>query len=385
MLRILHVSPYFAPAFCYGGPPHSILGLCQAQQRCGAEITVFTTTAAGTERLPPSTESPADYEGVRVFRFPLGVGARFFHAPALRPAIAASSHEFDLVHIHGIWNWVEWSASRACRRLSLPYVISLRGMLHASARRHRRWRKAISFRALEEGSLRSALFLHATSSDEAQSLKALALNRSIVEIPNGVDLLAPHAATRGAFRKQYEIETNAPVLAWIGRIHPIKRLDLLAAAFRRIRAVMPRARLVIAGPDESGYRAVVEPCFAPDKDAVIWTGSLDREGKARLLTDANLLVACSDAESFGVSIAEALGAGVPVVVTKTCPWPQVEQVGCGRWVSQDAESLAEGALQILSDPTGAEAMGQKGRHMIQENYSWDVIGNRMIAEYNRHL
>jgi glycosyltransferase involved in cell wall biosynthesis len=80
-----------------------------------------------------------------------------------------------------------------------------------------------------------------------------------------------------------------------------------------------------------------------------------------------------------------MAAAVPVVVTRTCPWPQIEAQGCGRWVPQDAEALANAALEILADLRAAEAMGQQGRRLIHENYTWDSIGGRMLAEYERHL
>ena len=86
-MRILHVTPYFAPAFCYGGPPRTILGLCQAERRLGMDVTVFTTTAGGRESLPPAVDKPAGYEEIPVFRFPLGLAGRFFHAPKLAGAI----------------------------------------------------------------------------------------------------------------------------------------------------------------------------------------------------------------------------------------------------------------------------------------------------------
>ncbi len=91
-----------------------------------------------------------------------------------------------------------------------------------------------------------------------------------------------------------------------------------------------------------GHRAKVAPLFAGSGDAVIWTGELGGADKLRLLADANLLVACSSVESFGMSIVEAMAAALPVVVTQTCPWPQIERENCGRWVQHDADSIANG-------------------------------------------
>ena len=66
---------------------------------------------------------------------------------------------------------------------------------------------------------------------------------------------------------------DRPYLLFLGRVHPIKRLDLLAHAIGRLRS---RAfRLVVAGPDEGGHRAQLEPLFAQSGVEVVWTGPVD--------------------------------------------------------------------------------------------------------------
>ena len=188
-----------------------------------------------------------------------------------------------------------------------------------------------------------------------------------------------------SFAKSMGSARTAPIVAWMGRIHPIKRLDLLALAFAKVQSIMPRVRLVLAGPDERGHRAEVAPLFAKCGDAVIWTGELGTADKTLLLADSDLLVACSSVESFGMSIVEAMAAAVPVVVTQTCPWPQIERENCGRWVQHDADSIAEGILELLTDLPRARAMGERARRFVVENYAWDSVAGNMIAAYERAL
>jgi glycosyltransferase involved in cell wall biosynthesis len=351
----------------------------------GIDVTVFTTTAAGTKSLPRAVDEPAEYEGLPVYRFPLGIAGRFFHAPQLARAITSRARDFDLVHIHCLWNFTEWSAAYACREAGLPYVISTRGMLLGESRRHRSWRKKIFYPIIESRILRRAKFLHVTSAEEESEIRKLGVQRKVVELPNGVDLPGDLSQYRGQFRKQYAISESCPIIAWIGRIHYIKRLDLLASAFANARLVVPEMRLVLAGPDERGHRAAVAPLFAGSGDSVIWTGELDGTEKLALLADANLLVACSNVESFGMSIVEAMAAAVPVVVTQTCPWPQIERERCGRWVQHDSDSIAKGILELVTDPARARAMGDRARRFVQENYGWDPVARNMIAAYERVL
>jgi glycosyltransferase involved in cell wall biosynthesis len=111
----------------------------------------------------------------------------------------------------------------------------------------------------------------------------------------------------------------------------------------------------------------------------------DGSDKWALLADADALVMCSDSESFGMSVVEALAAGVPVVVTRTCPWEEVQSAGCGFWVRQDAEAIAFALEELLRDPPAARSMGQRGRVLARARYSWDVIARDMVEAYRNAL
>ena len=170
-------------------------------------------------------------------------------------------------------------------------------------------------------------------------------------------------------------------LLMLGRIHPIKRLDLLAGAFARVAHAVADVHLVIAGPDEGGHRAAVEPLFAASASRVHWCGAVEPSIKHGLLAGASALVACSDSESFGMSIAEALSAAVPVVVTHTCPWPVIAQADCGFWVAQSAEAIADGLSAILQQPDQARAKGARGQTLARREFSANAIGARWAAAY----
>ena len=94
-----------------------------------------------------------------------------------------------------------------------------------------------------------------------------------------------------------------------------------------------------------------------------------------------MLTLCSDSESFGMAVVEAMAAGVPVVVTRTCPWPQVAEAGAGRWVPQTAEAIASAIDGILADPDLAGSMGEAGRRLVAQHYTWNAIGSEMAGIY----
>jgi glycosyltransferase involved in cell wall biosynthesis len=172
------------------------------------------------------------------------------------------------------------------------------------------------------------------------------------------------------------------VIVFLGRIHVKKRLDLLADAFTEVCARRGGAHLVVAGPDEGGHRREVEPRFASVGERVHWTGELDENAKWALLAEANALVMCSATENFGMSVVEALAAGVPVVVTQTCPWEEIEPAGCGFWVPPTAEAIAAALLHLGDDPAMAKEMGRRGRALAERRYAWESIAYAM-GEYYR--
>ena len=109
---------------------------------------------------------------------------------------------------------------------------------------------------------------------------------------------------------------------------------------------------------------------APLGDAVTWTGAVAEHDKRQLLDACSMLVLCSDSESFGMSAAEAMAAARAVVVTKGCPWPEVDARGTGFWVEGSSAAIADGISAILADAQGAAEMGQRGRALIEERYTW---------------
>jgi glycosyltransferase involved in cell wall biosynthesis len=379
-VRVVHVSAYFPPAFCYGGPPASVLGLCKGLQRAGVDVEVVTTTANGEELLPASPAEGTEYDGVPV-RYAASAFPRRFFGARLRAPLADALAHADVCHIHGIWNVPEWWASHLARARHLPYVLSPRGMLLPAAIRRGRWRKAVAFRLLEERNLRGASVLHATSDQEADAIRQLQLDVRVAVVPNGVDLESARAATAG-YRARLGIPADGFVVLFLGRMHRIKRLDLLADAFAIARATHPSLHLVLAGPDEDRLLPELTARLAPHAANVHTPGAISGADKWSLLKDADVTVQCSDSESFGLAVVESLAAGVPVIATRTCPWREIEVHGCGRWVDQSASAIAGAIRELADDPPLRRAMGARGTALACERYSWDSVARTMTGIYS---
>lgn len=379
-MKVVHVTAYFAPAAGFGGPPRSLLALCQSQMEAGVDVEVFTTTASRGRALDARPDG-VDVEGVRVRRFAVAFPRGWLGAPSMAAPLAAALRAADVAHLHGLFNRTIWIAGAAVRKAGLPYVISPRGMLEPAALAHHAWRKRAACAVRDGAILRGAAGWHATSEAEAATLRARPDARPIVEIPNGVVAPTATPAARDAARRAIGLTGGEPFLLFLGRVHPIKRLDLVAAMFAQVSSAHPEAHLVIAGADEGGHRERVAPLFAPVARRVHWTGEVDGDVKAGLLAEARALVLCSDSESFGMSVAEALLAGTPAIVTRTCPWPSIEAARAGFWVAQNPGALAAAAHRLLEDAALASTMGARGHGLVTAQFGASAIGARWRAYY----
>ena len=358
-----------------------MLGLCQGLQRAGVDVEVVTTTANGDAQLPASLGDDDRYDGVPVRYVQSAFPRRFFGACIRGPLLAALARA-DVCHIHGVWNVPEWWASYLARARQLPYVVSPRGMLQPQAVRRGRWRKTVAYRVFERANLRGAALLHATSEQEAEALRSLHLGVPIAVVPNGVDLVSAQRAPHG-YRGQLGIPSDAFVVLYLGRMHRIKRLDLLADAFDELRRTHVSAHLVLAGHDEHGLIPGLTRRLAGHAASVHALDAVSGQDKWALLRDADVTVQCSDSESFGMTVVESLAAGVPAVVTRTCPWPEIETHACGVWVEQSAPAIAAALRALADDPERRRHMGERGAAFARERYGWDAIApvmSRLYAE-----
>jgi glycosyltransferase involved in cell wall biosynthesis len=98
--------------------------------------------------------------------------------------------------------------------------------------------------------------------------------------------------------------------------------------------------------------------------------------------EADLFVLPSLNENFGLTVAEALAAGTPVISTKGAPWSGLEIEGCGWWIDHGVAPLAAALAHAMALPREAlKAKGDKGREWMMRDFCWDPIAHNMLDVY----
>jgi glycosyltransferase involved in cell wall biosynthesis len=368
-----------------GGPAVSVPGLAAALRRCGipAEIAAMDLPRTGAVVRAPAV--PVHL--VRPGRVALVL--RGFSFDFHRRMRLLGRRRWALIHNHGLWMGPNVEARRLAQRLGVPLIISPRGMLESWSLQHHAARKRLAWRLFEHANLRAAHAFHATSEQEADSIRAVGLRQPIAVIPNGVTIPRPiTAAEREQFARQFPALRDRRVLLFLSRLHPKKGLDQLLRVWQRLSPKHPGWCLVIAGqaaPDIEGiYESQTRDLGLGD--SVLFTGHLDGACKRAALARAELFVLPSHSENFGMAIAEALAAGCPAIATRATPWRALERESAGWWIDNDTSSLEAALGHALALPCeDLAARGARGRAHVRRDLSWLSVAERMAAFYQALL
>ena len=175
-------------------------------------------------------------------------------------------------------------------------------------------------------------------------------------------------------------------LLFLSRLHPKKGLDNLLAAWERIKP--HHWQLIIAGSGEEDYvkaiRLQIETLGLGKTVKLV--GAIEGEAKWNLYSSSDLFVLPTFSENFGIVVAEALGSGLPVITTKAAPWSDLVTHQCGWWIDVGVEPLTEALKQAMSlSPQERQLMGQRGRQLIEQNYTWQQTATKLMDVYEAIL
>jgi glycosyltransferase involved in cell wall biosynthesis len=191
------------------------------------------------------------------------------------------------------------------------------------------------------------------------------------------------AATSPIQNLEFKIQ-NLPLRTalFVGRIYPVKGLPLLVEAWAKIRPAGWKMKIV--GADEAGHLAEVVAMVraAGLEDVFEFTGPLAGDALRSAYLGADLMVAPSHTENFGMSIGEAMAHGLPVITTHGAPWKLLEEECCGWWVPVSAAGIAE-ALDDATrrSPEEMSVMGERGRAVVAERFAWEGIARQFVECY----
>ena len=361
-----------------GGIPVCVAQLAAALAGLGVEVDITGQCAGPLGRVIADAARHAGV-GLEAVREPWHARGQWRAAKRVAAIVRekagyARRHGRPLVvHLHGVWVAPVLGAAAAARDAGARVVFSPHGMLREEALRKSRLKKRMVWEGWLRRALASADTLHVTSPHEGDDLMRLLPGCRPTLVPLGVvpPADAPRPWTAGQPRRA----------GYLGRILPIKNLDVLIAAWARVR---PEGwRLSLVGPDGGGTAALLrqQSVALGIGHEVDIAGPVPNDRLGEHFAGLDLFVLPSRSEAFALTVGEALSSGVPAIVTTAAPWGDVVVKGCGWSVAPSLEGLAKGLEEATALPPDVlRSMGQRGREWVRGAFSWEAVARRHLIE-----
>lgn len=307
--------------------------------------------------------------------------------PPLRPWVWAWTREVkelltrirpDVVHVNCCWMPTCAVFQHVAQAMHLPVALTTHGMLEPWIMERHYWtRKWPALHLYQTRALRRADMLVATAGREAKHLAALGVNPRISIVPSGIDI--DRVAIKESWQKTH-------TMLFLGRIHEVKGIWTLLEAVRMMQSQLNGYSIIIAGEGTPADIRLLRDTIATNglEDCVSYVGGVYGDEKLRLLRDADFVVQPSYTENFGLTIAEALASGTPVITTNTTPWQQLDTIACGTCIEVGAEPLVNAITRFVRlSPNELEAMGRNARHLIETHFSVQAMGSELMEVYRK--
>ncbi len=396
-LKVLQIVPSIS--LVYGGPSQMIQGLSAAlaQQPKDqiSQVTILTTDSNGdVDEAPLNVPlgQPVMQDGYEVIHFRCSPFRRYKFSTSLLSWLWANAHHYDIAHIHALFSPVSTSAATVCRWKNLPYIMRPLGTLDPADLQKKKQVKKLYAALLERPNLAGAAAIHFTSDLEAKVSERFGVETPGRVIPLGVALpdLPSREVARKAVCDRLNIPSNRPIILFMSRIDPKKGFDLLLPALAKLHKNNRPFHFLLCGanPQDRAYETSIREQIQSSEwaECATLSGFVSGELKAQILSAADVFVLPSYYENFGIAVAEAMAAKIPVVISDQVHiWPAIKESESGWVVPTEVDALAGALGEALADGEGRSRRGENAQRCAEEKYGWGAIAQRMTVTYQQLL
>lgn len=386
MVRILRVIHSLNPKV--GGPPEGILQITPILKKYGIETSVIC--------LDDSQSKWLENKPYKVFA--LGEGfLKYGFQFKLISKIRSIASNYDLIIIHGLWQYHSLATFLALRTLKKKYFIFTHGMLDPWFEKRypfKNFKKKIYWKLFESKVIKASKAVFFTSKNEEITsrnwfknikIKKEIINYGISSPPKDIKRL------KKLFNKKFPFLYDKNVILFLSRLDYKKGIDLLVEAFGEINIEYPDLFLVIAGPDSKNFRLVSKLEYLIKKyniqQKVIFTGMLEGDLKWGAFYSADFYCLPSHSENFGIVVAEALACGSLISISnKVNIYEEIENAKAGL-IFNDTKNDTVRVLKDLLELEDLERINIKKKARILFDRKFNLANNasKFANKLNHYL
>jgi len=385
-MKILQITPYFYPAWSYGGIPRVVYELSKALVISGNKVIALTTDVLSRENRYEKREDTVEGIDVHYFRNIsnyLAYHYQLYTPLGMKKWLSDNLNDVDIVHMHGHRHFLNNILFESLRRKNIPYIFSGHGTVLKIERRI--LLKSIFDLFWSNKIIQNASHFIAVSEKEAEQYLLVGIPKNKISIiSNGIDIATYNELPeKGIFKKKYNL-VNKKIVLYLGKITPRKGLDILV---RAVAAIPYHDIVLVVAGNDMGFKSKVEKIIRERnvQERVLFTGLLEDRDKISAYVDSDVLVYPSTLEIFGLVPFEAIMCDTPVIVTDDCGCGEIiGKIGAGYLVKYgDIEGLVNTITEVLNNKEEARERVQKGQEFIRQHLRWENISSQTERVYKK--
>lgn len=384
LLKILHYTPVYAPAWQFGGPVQSVSQLCEVLASLGHQVEVFTSNAGLEDHPEIILNHPVNRNEVTVTYFTSQSSFMGIQCPGMEQVVKERAKEFDLIHITGVWQPTSSVACRVAKKFKVPDLVSLRGALCPYSWSQKTFKKAAYYLWREHWNVSNATAIHYTAQQEFEECRWLNLPGKPIIIPNGLDTnfwqFHPDGAQK--WRQKQGFKEDEFLLLNVGRLHHKKGLDLLPPVLDEIRDL--EWKIIFVGGDDDGTKDKLIREFKSLNllDRVFFLPKCEPKELCDIYSACNLFVLPSRHENFGNVVIEALACGCPVVISdKVGIHREVQKARMGWILKRKVTDWSDNLRELIINDHLLNPILENSKKWVDLNFSIKETAKNMVFSY----
>ena len=319
------------------------------------------------------------------------IGKRFgpeklFYSPELYSLSKNYIKQADIFHGHGLYVYTNFLFGSLARKNKKPLVYHPHGFFDPWILKRSRKKKLLVDYLFERKNIQYVKWWRALTTKEADQIRNhVSSSSSIHVVPNGIDISEIDSAIdclRTCPDTSFtNIEKKRPLrLLFLSRLHPKKGLDLLISVWADITSLFPDWELVIVGPDEAGYKSVLDKliidlCSQESCRILPPTSGLEKQYHYQL---ADVFVLPSYSEGFPMAVLEAAAHSLPIIHSTECNFPELANSGGGIEFAPRFRQLKSAMIQMLElNVSDRIQIGSNARILVERNYTWPIVAKKI--------
>jgi len=333
-------------------------------------VTVISPLLDGNESFTQPGDTAFEDGRYRLVYLPNARPTRFgTSAVGLREALIPLLPDADLVDIHSFLSPITSTAAKCALATATPYVIHPHGKLTRNVLQHRGIAKRIYLALRGRRLLRRAAAVITSAPNVAADIREWYPSINAISCTNGI-------AADELIKPAGDPPIDHPYVLYLGWLDPRKNLDLLIRAFAAAIKDRPSWRLALVGPDNydqtQTLRQVMQQCNVSDK--VLMPGPAYGDDKLRWLHHAQMFAMPSSGEGLSLSMVEALGCGLPCLLSPGCNYPQIESSGAGRELPLDVDAWADAISALMDDDEQRQRSSTAALKLFHDHHELKIVG-----------